>query len=280
MKYYFFILLVFSVTQFLNAQTENLLVENNATDGIPIAVRGQSTGANQGTFTESGVLGESYGTGDGWNAGVYGFTNGQGGPQIGVLGNTTSDIGLSRWGVLGQAVSQSANGTGYHTGVQGEIFGSSNASRRIAVAGVVTDNATANGAMWAGWFDGDVCVLGTVFHDGLSSSHSLLSNTKSEVSVLPRLSMLDVNTYTDLKKKDMKFGFNQDVLEKHFPSLVSTFDNPKYDPETKEVLSVQEVRGIDYNGMIVVLTKALQEQQSMIETLSAEVKKLKSKLNK
>ena len=47
-------------------------------------------------------------------------------------------------------------------------------------------------------------------------------------------------------------------------------------PEAVTISEVDKIKMIDYNMLIPVLIKAIQEQQATIETLQAEVKNLKS----
>lgn len=73
-----------------------------------------------------------------------------------------------------------------------------------------------------------------------------------------------------------QFGFLAQDLEEVFPNLVHKQKHIENPTEKKEDIITKEYNSVDYMSLIPVLTKALQEQQVMIEELKKEVEELKS----
>ena len=67
------------------------------------------------------------------------------------------------------------------------------------------------------------------------------------------------------------------MIEKIFPTLVEDGTHPgKLNKETGEEGEEINYKGMNYIGLIPVLTKAIQEQQKMIDELKEEIKELKN----
>lgn len=101
-----------------------------------------------------------------------------------------------------------------------------------------------------------------------------ISNWNSMESVLPKVKLLNPlifnwdNNTTNCNEKESHAGFLAHELAEHFPELVKTHQKEDDGEQTK---------AIAYSNMVAVLTKAIQEQQSMIEELKKRVEKLEGK---
>ena len=180
--------------------------------------------------------------------------------MIGQAGGVTFG---NRWGVYGRAVTT----TGNRYGVYGE--------------------AASGTGQWGVYCDGDF------YHTGAFTSTSderLKTNIRDSKYGLAELMQLKPKTYEFRKTgpesrvnlaKGEQFGFLAQELEKVMPEMVST-DNHVFiaepgNPESE--VSNMEIKGINYLNMISVLTKAVQEQQEIIEALESRIEMLENRLN-
>jgi Chaperone of endosialidase/Secretion system C-terminal sorting domain len=223
-------------------------VGSTAISGAP-AVSCYSTNANVGEFaaatkpgrTSTGVLGLISGTGESsFNYGVRGVVS-------------TVASGSFNVGVYGE-VSQQLN----------DIF-----SENYAIFG----NATNTGSTFAGYFQGDVFATGLY----LGSDRKLKKNITSENKVMDQLRKLNPVTY-DFSADDYK-GFNLPRSKQHgliaqevqavFPELVRTNKYLTPDADGKMKAS-EEFLAVNYQALIPLLLKAIQEQQAEIDELKAD----------
>ena len=102
-----------------------------------------------------------------------------------------------------------------------------------------------------------------------SSDRRLKDNIQSLDNVLDKVLSLNPSTYhfkRDIKKQN-QIGFIAQDIDKYFPELADGDD------------SIQgQFMTVNYQGMVPVLTKAIQEQHEIIEDLQAEIKAIKDQL--
>lgn len=148
--------------------------------------------------------------------------------------------------------------------------------------------AKGNGNVWAGFFDGDVFVSGTLTH----ASDRKFKENISELSkreVVSKLMKLQPSTYNYKSGEGVNFdsglqyGFVAQEVEKVFPDLVKEVRQPIYNgtdqygnPVIDEQNSI-EFKSVNYTGMIPILTKALQEQELTMNAYKAELDELKAR---
>jgi hypothetical protein len=131
--------------------------------------------------------------------------------------------------------------------------------------------ATANNAntVYAGYFDGDVYTTGSY----LPSDKKLKENIVATGNVLNKLKLLQPVDYTYIQGKGLHYakglqhGFIAQELETIFPELVQEAKRPI--TENGKIIGYEQHKAINYIGLIAVLTKAIQEQQTEIEKLKA-----------
>ncbi len=223
----------------------------------------------------------------GWNYGVTGWAGRSEVANIAV--GAYSDAGLStdadNFGVSARATSVTTNGINY---------------------GVLSE--ASNGLInYAGFFNGDVTVTGTFVQP---SDRKLKKEIHSIESALDKIKALEPVTYFyDAEKtaglnlpKSLQFGFIAQDLEKILPNLVSKqvmslsstgvggkekmeFDSNGEIIKTEDSNSVnkqerkkEEFKGINYTGLISILTQGIKEQQSQIEELKAKNEALEKRM--
>ena len=133
---------------------------------------------------------------------------------------------------------------------------------------------------WAGYFDGDVFASGTY----IGSDRKLKDNIKPETSVLDKLSQLKPVTYDYKKMEEMNLseglqhGFISQEMATVFPELTLDVKKPILDNEGKSK-GMFEFKAINYNGMIFILTAAVNELNSELKNVKEELATLKNSGN-
>ena len=162
-------------------------------------------------------------------------------------------------------------GTGYKTAISANNDSQTGINYGISVAGNT----------YAGFFYGNVSYTGTLTGP---SDRKFKENIKSYSGALNKLMKVDVNTFNYIQKRGEaallylpeknQIGFIAQQLEEVFPNLVKDEigvrniidENTGAIKETKKI----EYKGVNYIGMIPILTKAIQEQQEIIEDLKIQ----------
>ena len=234
--------------------------------GIAGIVHGTSTNSSAGVFGRSdssslinrGVNGLSSGSGL-YNQGVFGRSDGNGDNS----GNSQN------MGCFGYAT----NNYNYNYGVAGQADGSNGVN--YGVWGYATGGST----NYAGYFNGNVTVTGTLSYP---SDMKLKKNISELESPLTKLMKLKVKSYeyivdsTIQLPKGKQFGFIAQDMEILFPELVHAQKQANVSVNG-EATTLFEYKAINYLGMIPVLTKAIQEQQLLIEQLQQRIAALEMK---
>ena len=196
------------------------------------------------------------------------------GNSVGVFGTTSTD-GRGATGVRGR----STGGAQFCFGVSGEGDNTA-AVVRYGIYGAV---ATGLGGAFAGYFAGNVFATGTI----TGSDEKLKTNIEQEAGLEKLMKLKPVHYYytkaaiADLKMPEsFQHGFIAQDMEKVFPELVMEVKTPifKINDKTGEqmVERIEIFKGINYTSIISVLTKSVQEQQQMIETLNQKIDQLQT----
>lgn len=211
------------------------------------------------------------------NAGLLGLTGNTAILNHGVLGMAVIDGSGDNFGVKGVGTNM---GIGAAFGVLGSAYGNANARALYGVYGEAFSSGPAT--QYAGYFDGNVTVTGTV----TSASDFKLKNNLSKITNgLGTLMKLSPYSYQYEKIAGMNLpsgnhhGFIAQDVQAVLPELVTKAIQPaKYDPVTKVKLSEPvEFLSVNYIELIPYLVKAIQEQQVQIEALKTELERLKNK---
>lgn len=227
----------------------------------------------RGSGSRIGAVGGTFGNLAATAVGVSGSAEGSLGARIGVNG-AAGTKGTASYGVLGE--SKSETGTAYG------VYGRGNSEL---------------GTEYGVFSEGDIGLTGNII---FTSDKRLKNNIQNEESVLERVMQLRPTTYE--YKNEGQFakmqladgtqhGFIAQELEQVFPELVkeASMIRPDFDgladPESIQDQQGSQgtelaYKGVDYIAMIPILTRAIQEQQDVIEQQNTEIDALKEALSK
>jgi hypothetical protein len=193
----------------------------------------------------------------------------------------TIDVILRNTGVRGQAGTNSSILTQLNKGVSGEANPNSNGSTNYGVYGVCPASSVA--AFTAGGY-----FVGGLYADGLivMSDKKLKNNIQNEGDITSRIMQLrPVNYQLDQNRagysfsSKMQHGFIAQEMEKIFPELVTDI---KHSITEGEKTRFEDIKGVNYIGLVSVLTRGMQEQQQKIvsqdekiATMEKEIQALK-----
>ena len=195
--------------------------------------------------------------------------------NIGVVGSAKSRYG-DNYGMMGTAILSSVatgvNGNGiaddYSYGVWG--YATHGDSLNYGIYGTL--DTVAGAANYAGYFDGDVYCTGSY----LPSDLKLKRNIQPFDNALSQIEKLKVKTYefntSEYKSMNLpsgkQIGLISEDVEKVAPQLVKKAINPARKNKKGEVTDkAVDFVAVNYTGMIPLLIKGMQEQQSQIDSL-------------
>jgi hypothetical protein len=128
---------------------------------------------------------------------------------------------------------------------------------------------------YAGYFSGNIYCTGSY----LPSDESLKENIQPLHNALDNVMQLDIKTYNfkqEIAAMNLppcrQYGFTAQNIESVFPELV------KLNPAKGEEQPV-EFKVVNYIGMIPVLTRAIQEQQALLNAKDERIEHLQSQYN-
>ena len=234
--------------------------------------------------------------------------------KMGVYGLSINMSNANSWGVAGNARDSEAQNIGvggYCT--NGNTTAGNNYGLVASVNSVTATgnnygvySSVSNGANnYAGYFNGDVTITGTLVQP---SDRKLKREIKPLVSALDKINQLSPVTYYYNSNSNinlpsrLQYGFIAQELESVFPELVvnQIIDAPPAEapeevksgikeldenlnvstPNSKKTTVVtnqkEEFKGINYTGLISILTEGIKEQQVNIEVLKTQMEELKS----
>lgn len=197
--------------------------------------------------------------------------------NVGLFGLAQDDGNGDNFGVKTYAAN---SGNGGAFGVFGSVYGATVTKPIYGIYGEAYGSAT----KYAGYFDGNVTVLG-VFTN--ISDKNYKKNITGLESCIGKLMKLQPSAYeytaSELPMMALPagkhYGFLAQDLSLLFPELVSKNIHPaKYDAIShKKISEEKEYLSINYVEMIPLLVKAIQEQQTHIERLEKEIETLRGK---
>jgi hypothetical protein len=166
--------------------------------------------------------------------------------------------------------------------VTGDVSNSA-AGVSYAVLGITDGNYTGGFAdnPWAGYFIGRVGYTGNLV---FVSDKKFKKEINDEISIMDKIKQLSPKNYffDTQKNKNMAFsgklqhGFISEELEKVFPELVEEGYAPSTSTNAKTNGKPEVYKGVNYVGLIPILTKAIQEQQNEIDLLKKQVASLQN----
>lgn len=304
MKKFKFLLPVFFICSSLSAQlvvdptNGNVSIKSNLRPLSPLSINtGGSSATTVSIITENNGLQVSRTarpTLDNWGRGVSAFiTNSSGYFNAGLIGVAHCDNPLSggrAYGVLGRAGNATS---GYNYGIMGHLRGSVNGA---AVYGSVSaeDNGIYIPGRYAGYFNGNVYVSGSIYGRLLTSSAIMSTQNLRSLSneplrggetVTDRMNQLNIVQY-NLKRPEEMFASRTvsasdtvEIAPTLSPEDLQALEKPHYGliaQELKEIypeLVYENSEGelsINYVEMIPLLVQSIQELTSKITVLEAQ----------
>lgn len=280
---------------------------NSAIENIGVYARGNTLAGTVSSGHNTGVQGVAYGSINGNdNRGTIGYASGvtATGRNYGITGASKGsevfNIAVGAYSELGTTT----NGTNY--GVSARASSVTTTGTNYGIYSEASNGAT----NYAGFFNGNVTVTGTFVQP---SDRKLKKDIKPFVSALDKINALSPVTYYYKNEKEsginlptnLQYGFIAQDLEIVFPELVTTqtinlattgdsgnknaslnseetggiTKNTPSKTNPNENKSKEEFKGINYTGLISVLTEAIKEQQVLLLELKKQNKSLTKRVN-
>jgi len=212
--------------------------------------------------TDYGVYGEhdisnNYGYLGSTDYGVYGIHNSSG--NYGYLGSTDFGVYGRNYGNAGCGVFGVNNSNGNYGLLGSPVYG---------VFGFSSSN-------WAGYFNGDITVSGTIYNP---SDERFNENVQLFKNALSKINLMNVHTFNFKQMKEEKqlvlpegkqIGLIAQELEEILPELVSeivhAYDKNEGIEGAEKDMEEIEYKGINYIGLIPVLIEAIKELNTQNE---------------
>lgn len=140
---------------------------------------------------------------------------------------------------------------------------------RYGIYSEVSGNSAGNTQdVWAGYFKGDMFIDGEQY---FASDLKLKENIKDLPNTLYNILKLKpkLYNYKNDENQSPSLGFIAQEVENIFPTLVKEVNNPTTNDD-----ALKEFKSVNYQGLIPMLVKAIQEQQSQIVQLQNQVEQL------
>jgi len=175
-------------------------------------------------------------------------------------------------GINSTALFGKASGQENSIGVRGDVPGNSQFS-----AAIYGRAGTPGSNNFAGFFDGDVVITGNFS----PSDAKLKNNITNENNVLEKISLLRPVTYLYKKTEGLSLpeinqhGFISQEMVEVFPELTKDITKPVFDEEGK-IVSELSFKGINYTGLISVLTAGIQELNTELTAVRDELDEYKA----
>lgn len=271
---------------------------SNVPGAANVGFTGQTRGDNVGT--NIGCSFEANGDNNGEVIGSTNIAAGDGNEQnIGMRGIADGDgLDVGNFGVIGQC--NSANSNSVNVGVKGRgVLGDDHSLVNIGVhgeavcspnfggqfnCGVYGQNSGCNSATvstnpnypagnWAGYFNGDVAITGTLWNP--PSDASLKENIELYGNALEKLSKLDVYTYNYRTDKGLslpagkEYGVMAQEVEKVFPELVKPI-SVITNEEPFSYRNIETYKGIKYMSFIPLLIQGQKELNDKLQMIDPE----------
>lgn len=245
-----------------------------AWEGIKSRISGGSSG------NQRAISGWSQQTSDTENMGVGGFANG-GRTNHGVYGGSYG-TNYSSTGINSGITGQSGGSQGSNYGVWGSSYsvGIGSAYGIYGESGVTANN-------FAGFFNGNVTVTGTIFNPSDKRLKSDIQIFNSGLSIIRSLkpvkyvySQQAIESGLNLPKAE-QIGFLAQDVEEVLPSLVTSqtyYHSDIKDGSDKDAV-ITEFKAVNYLGIIPILVQSIKEQDEQIQNLEDKIKQLEKKLD-
>lgn len=200
-------------------------------------------------------------------------------PGIGISGHflNTMPSGVLSVSVLGQNTS-TASGQNF-----AGVFQTTGVNSSALNVGIIAE-ASGGNTNYAGIFNGNVLFNGNVIGSQFGWSDENLKNNINTIQngmdiiaqLSPKTFFFDtLNTLGIHLSSEKQYGFIAQEIEQILPEMVMEAIKPaKYDSLMNEIFPESTFKTISYDRFIPILTKGIQEQQTMIDSLQSENQEL------
>lgn len=195
----------------------------------------------------------------------------------GIFSRAESDAS-NNIGVQGEAGITNGTVAPVNTGVYGVTNPNTTGSTNYGVYGYTPPSTTPTAFSAGGYF------VGGLYADALTvfSDQKLKNNVENEGDITSRIMKLRPVTYQlDKARKGYSFtdklqhGFIAQEMEKVFPELVNNIKHPVTE---NGATRLEDIKGVNYVGLISVLTRGMQEQQQQINTQEERIAVLEKEI--
>ena len=171
--------------------------------------------------------------------------------------------------------------TGTLTGSAYGIFGSAGGNGNAY--GVYGTNSSGSGTHYAVYANGDLAYTGSFINASDARLKKDISDIDSALELVaqlePKSYAFKTEEYAEMNlPQGSHFGFIAQDLETVIPSLVKSeaLATREVDKNERNAVPPEKMKGVNYIEMIPILTKAIQEQQEIINALKLEIEALKN----
>jgi hypothetical protein len=236
--------------------------------------------------------------GDGYVVGQQNYTYQFGGSSqgSGIRNDVYTSTQGDGYGIYNNLSSFSRSGGGLRWGIYNYVSVNPGQAQAIGVY-----SSTAGAGNYAGYFDGNVRVVGTFTVISDESKKENIAKLDNALSIVQRLKG---HSYTFKADPNMnlpegqQYGFLAQELEAVLPELVNTGENPNHPSQTDAAfkplkkgekptvgkpdaaLGSETVKSVNYIAVIPILVEAIKEQQVTIERQQQQIQALEAKVNK
>lgn len=179
-----------------------------------------------------------------------------------------------------------SSNTGDNYGIRAYAANGTNNYAIFATSLPSSGNNPPTGPNYAGYFNGDVLRTGT---DNFTSDLNLKKEIQAIQNGISTVAQLNPVTF-EFKQEEYpsiglsggtNYGFIAQEVEKILPDLVREEHHPaQYDKEGNLVHEALKFKSMNYQGIIPVLTKAIQEQNELINDLNSRLSQLENCLSR
>lgn len=279
----------------LVTNNDNVSIGGDFTANGPYAIKGLALQQDPSTLTTTGIYGEAIFNSGRANYGVEGHSSQSSNSNYGGRFQAISGINspIINYGVKADgmgAVQQNygVNGTAMGGMVAYGVAGQASAGV-TASYGVFGDAAMSSGGgtindSYAGFFNGDVFFNGATYPSDITIKQNIdsLSNAIAVLKQLkPKTFEYNHAVHPQMNLRNgMQYGLIAQDVETVLPILVTqnTFP-PTYDSVGAVLSPSFLIKGVDYQQLIPILIKGIQEQQSIIDSLSQTLSEVITTVN-
>ncbi|MFN8396036.1 MAG: tail fiber domain-containing protein [Bacteroidia bacterium] len=148
--------------------------------------------------------------------------------------------------------------------------------------------SSACGTGYAGYFNGDVYVVGTITSTSDAAKKTNISSLNGALSLISQLKPKTYNFKVDQDlnlPQEKQYGFLAQDVEQVLPDIVKTVETLGERPqsgtdEPAQAVPTGEIKTVNYQALIPILVQGMQEQQEIIDAQNKRIAELEAKINR